>query len=167
MTKSDIIKHLNLAQHPRENGFYRRTYEASQTIYCDQKKRIISSFAYYLLTDDQPINYLHKNKSDIIHFYHLGSALKYYVLDKKGDISSYILGPDILNNQQSQLIVRGGNWKAAQLLKGEYSLISEAVVPGFYYEDNEIATYEQIQNIYPKKIKQLAKFIKTTSRHPS
>ena len=46
-----------------------------------------------------------------------------------------------------QLIVRGNIIKGAELLEGEFGLISEAVSPGFIYEHNHTATEEEIKGI--------------------
>jgi predicted cupin superfamily sugar epimerase len=57
--------------------------------------------------------------------------------------------------------VPGGWWKASRLKgKANYGLISEAVSPGFEYADNEIATEEQIQELFPEIKPQLDAYIK-------
>lgn len=113
-----------------------------------------------MLTSDDPHGYLHKNKSDIIHFHHLGSAIKYLIISPEGKIKEQILGPDIINGQLPQLVVNGGDWKVSQLCSGEYGLISEAVAPGFEYEDNEIATSELVKLTFPDLASRLDKYIK-------
>lgn len=70
----------------------------------------------------------------------VGSAIKYLIIPPDGRIKEQILGPDLMNGEVPQLVVNGGDWKVSQLCSGEYGLISEAVAPGFEYEDNEIAT---------------------------
>ena len=106
------------------------------------------------------MGYLHRNNSDIIHFYHLGSPIKYLIISPDGKIEEQILGPDIANGELPQLVVKGGDWKASQLCSGEYSLISEAVAPGFEYEDNEIATLEVINQLFPGLVSCLEKYMK-------
>ncbi|MCW8998431.1 MAG: cupin domain-containing protein, partial [Kangiellaceae bacterium] len=70
------------------------------------------------------------------------------------------LGPDIANGDELQLIVPGGYWKASQLTSGEFSLISEAVSPGFDYSDNELATIEIISREFPALLEQTKCYIK-------
>lgn len=58
-----------------------------------------------------------------------------------GRYEKVIVGPDILNGQRLQLTVPGGTYKAAELTAGEYSLVSEAVAPG--WEPEDIAGYRK------------------------
>lgn len=148
MDKETLIKALELTEHPFEQGYFRRTYE-SKLVYenSGEQRRLLSSI-YYLLTEDSPIGCLHKNRSDIIHYFHLGAPIKYFIISESGELRQEIMGPDILAGHKLQLLVKGGEWKASQLIGGEYGLISEAVSPGFEYQDNQIATREDFA-IYP------------------
>ncbi len=154
--KADLIKQLKLEPHPTEGGYFRRTYASGTTIQRDdQSHRRLLTCIYYLLTDDSPQGCLHRNKSDIIHFHHTGLSIKYTVISDQGNLQEHLLGPNFSQGEQPQLLVRGGDWKQSQLCFNQedqhhsdpywYGLISEAVAPGFEYEDNEIATTEQAQ----------------------
>lgn len=160
MNKKEIIKYLNLAHHPTENGYFRRSYQAMNTINTKQGCRRLATAIYYLLTDDQPHGYLHRNQSDIIHCHHVGSAIQYYVISENGILRTHLLGSNFYSGEYPQLIVRGGEWKISQLSGGEFGLISEVVAPGFEYEDNEVATYKQANKLFPELIDRLAKYIK-------
>jgi predicted cupin superfamily sugar epimerase len=98
-------------------------------------ERKLLSCIYYLLTCDSPVGYLHENRSDIVHFFQLGSPITYTLISPQGEISQTTLGPNIELGQQLQLVVPSGWWKASELTSGEFGLISEAVSPGFEYED--------------------------------
>lgn len=50
------------------------------------------SSIYYMLTKEEPIGHMHKNKSDILHFYHCGSPVKYFVITADGKLEETILG---------------------------------------------------------------------------
>lgn len=159
MTKDEIIDNLGLAPHPCEGGYFKRTYESTQEINCDDSTRKLLTSIYYMLTNDSPIGYLHRNKSDIIHFYHLGSPIKYLIVTADGELHEKILGADITAGEVPQLLVRGGEWKASLLCSGQYGLISEAVSPGFEYDDNEVAKLEVIKKLYPDLISRLSEYI--------
>lgn len=160
MTAEDIIRKLKLEPHPREGGWFRRTYTSHLTTQTPNGKRQLATAIYYLLTRDQPVGYLHRNQSNIIHCYHVGAPIRYSVINSGGALETTILGNDIANDQVPQLLVAGGLWKATELLEGEYSLITEVVAPGFDYEDNEVATTEQIQHEYPELVGELKHTIK-------
>lgn len=150
MDKQHIIAALQLQPHI-EGGYFRRTYSADLTCSTpNATHRPLMSCIYYLLTDDSPIGYFHRNCSDIAHYWHAGSALDYLLISPQGEFSTVTLGPDIAAGEQLQLIVPGGHWKATQLKnKAEYGLLSEAVTPGFDYSDMALATPTQMQKDFP------------------
>ncbi len=174
MNKQQIINMLDLEPHV-EGGYYTRTYQSplQMTIDAgvksesalhrskDSSKRCLLTSIYYMLTDDSPIGYLHKNGSDIIHYYHAGSALKYILLSADGRLEEKYLGNNLEKGQQLQLVVRAGCWKATELLGGEYALISEAVSPGFDYRDMQIADEGLIKKLFNDKFDSVKKYIKS------
>jgi len=160
MNKQQLIKTLSLEPHV-EGGYFRRTYQSDWTAALAYGERRGLSSIYYLLTDDSPIGYLHKNKSDIIHYFHGGSPLTYLIVHPEGRLERTVLGSALAQGQQLQLLVRGGCWKASELEDGEFGLLSEAVAPGFDYADMELATAAGVQNQFPQLWDSLAKYIKS------
>ncbi len=160
MTKDEIITHLGLELHPSEGGYFKRTYESALNVVSENGSRKLLTSIYYMLTEDNPVGFLHKNKSDIIHYYHLGSSSTYTIVSPEGDLSEVTLGANLKAGEQLQLLVPGGYWKSSQLCKGEYSVISEAVVPGFEYSDNEVATVDIIERLFPDLILRLKDLVK-------
>ena len=92
---------------------------------------------FYLLTTDGPIGHFHRNRSDIVHYFHLGDPIEYVLIHPDGRLETVEMGPDPTRGQRLQLTVAGGVWKASRLTEGPagYGLISEAVTPGFDYAD--------------------------------
>jgi len=123
------------------------------------ERRILSSI-YYLLTDDSPTGYLHRNQSDILHYFHGGSPLTYWILPPDGSLERRVLGFDLDQGQQPQLLVQGGHWKATELESGEFGLISEAVAPGFEYADMELANRDLLENQFPQWVAKLGRYVK-------
>ena len=159
MDKRQLITALSLEPHV-EGGYFRRTYQSDLTAGLAHGERHLLSSIYYLLTDDSPIGHLHRNKSDIIHYFHGGSPLTYLIVHPDGRLERNVLGFDLAQGQQPQLLVRGGCWKATELEGGEFGLLSEAVAPGFDYEDMELATREIVLSQFPQLWDRLAKYIK-------
>lgn len=162
-----MIETLTLQHHPKEGGYFSQTYASEITLAGSDRK--LMTVIYYLLSDDSPVGYMHKNRSDIVHFYHGGAPIKYWLITPTGELSVYLLGPDIANGERPQLVVKGGDWKVTQLCLDktrpndadplDYGLISEAVAPGFDYRDNEIATLDTIKRLFPHLVGQLAPYI--------
>jgi hypothetical protein len=163
MNKRQLIEKLSLEPHI-EGGYFCRTYSSDlKTDIADgSKPRCLLSSIFYMLTDDSPIGHLHKNKSDIIHYFHGGSPLTYLILHPDGHLETKILGDDLDNGQQLQLIVKGGCWKATELAAGEFGLISEAVSPGFDYDDMELAEETIIKSQFPYAWDQVSKYVRRT-----
>lgn len=161
MNKRQLIEKLSLVAHI-EGGYFSRTYssELKTCLSAGSKPRSLLSSIFYMLTDDSPIGHLHSNKSDIIHYFHGGSPLTYVILHPDGKLEKAILGADLDNGQQLQLIVKGGCWKATELESGEFGLISEAVAPGFEYEDMELAEEKTIKDSFPHLWDQVSKYIR-------
>lgn len=156
-SKDLIIQSLGLTPHI-EGGYYKKTYESDYTI--DNNQRAMSSI-YYLLTNDSPTGFFHQNKSDIIHFFHAGSPIEYTLISPHGELITRVLGPNLSQGHQFQLEVKGGYWKASQLLKGDYGLISESVCPGFEYADMTIASRSQMLTSYPALLNRIEHLIKS------
>lgn len=161
MNAEELIKLLGLEPHPTEGGYFRRTYESSLCIDGSNGRRLLLTSIYYLLTQEQPGGFLHRNKSDILHYHHLGAAIKYILVSPDGVLYEKILGPNMRNGEVLQLLVPGGWWKASRLCAGAYGLISEAVSPGFEYVDNEIASMDSVQRNFPKLQHILQQYITT------
>ncbi|WP_269620123.1 cupin domain-containing protein [Zhongshania sp. BJYM1] len=144
ITSSDeLIKRLNLEPH-LEGGYFCRTFTSSHK----SNTRAAMSSIFYLLNKESPVGHLHRNRSDILHFWQHGSPVHYTLLSPAGNLERVVMGPDLAAGQQLQMLVPGGYWKASELLHGNHSLISEAVCPGFDFDDHELADASHIQQHY-------------------
>lgn len=149
LNKQALIEQLQLQPHV-EGGYFRRSYCASHTVQTTGLQlRPLASAIYYLLTDDSPIGFFHRNQSDILHLWQGGSPLRYVLIDRQGNIASHILGPNLAAGEHLQLLVPGGHWKATELVEGQFGLLSEVVCPGFEYADMQLASAGQMQRDFP------------------
>ncbi|NJN75289.1 MAG: cupin domain-containing protein [Synechococcaceae cyanobacterium RL_1_2] len=161
LTAQELITHLGLERHV-EGGYFSETYRSLELVNTDrspQPSRSMVTSIYYLLTKEHPIDYLHVNKSPIIHYFQGGSTITYYLINPDGQLETHYLGLNVAAGEKPQLIVPGGYWKTAVLLRGDYGLIGEAVAPGFEYEDMAIATTKEIKDNFPKIWPTLAPYI--------
>lgn len=148
-----LIEALALEGHI-EGGFYRRTYEATGTPRVDagHGERFSMTSIYYLLTAAGPVGHFHRNRSDIVHYFHLGDPIEYFLIHPDGRLDSFVMGPDPTRGQRLQLTVPGGTWKASRLRDGSrgYGLISEAVSPGFDYADMTLGRTSTLIEAFPQ-----------------
>ncbi len=160
MNKTEIIQQLNLSKHI-EGGYFAETYRSLEEIRTNrqgEQRNLISSILY-LLTDDSPIDYFHKNQSDIIHYFHGGSAITYLIIHPNGQLEKQKLGFNLAQGEVLQLLVKGGCWKAAVLEAGEYGLLGEAVVPGFDYRDMQV-TDQSLLKTFPELQAEIKPYIR-------
>lgn len=162
MNKHDWIEKLSLVEHI-EGGYFSESYRATETMATDREgsARSVMTSIYYLLTDDRPIDHLHKNKSDIMHYFQAGSPITYLLVDLEGHLSKVKLGLDVSQGEVPQLLVPGGHWKAAVLEAGEYGLLGEAVAPGFDFRDMAIAQANKIRTQFPALWNELVPYVRT------
>lgn len=148
-----VIRVLDLEQHV-EGGYYRRTFQADdrEPIMTRDGERYLMTSIHYLLTDASPVGHFHLNRSDIVHYYHLGDPIEYFLLHSDGELERVVMGPDVAEGQRLQLTVRGGIWKASRLLPGAhgYGLISEAVSPGFDFADMTLGEQAELTGKFPQ-----------------
>lgn len=164
LTAEQIITSLDLTGHV-EGGYFRQTFKADHrpTIPTQHGDRVTMTSIYYLLTAKSPIGHFHMNRSDIMHYFHLGDPITYYLINQDGSVETHILGPDPTKGHKMQMIVKGGTWKASKIpTTGAYGygLIGEAVAPGFEYTDMQLGKQSQLLQQYPQHsalIKQLTR----------
>lgn len=148
-----LIDALQLEAHV-EGGYFRRTYasETQPRVRTAAGERYSLTSIFYLLTRASPTGHFHRNRSDIVHYFQLGDPITYYLLHPDGQLETVVMGPDVAAGQRLQLTVPGGIWKASSLGAGAhgYGLISEAVSPGFDYEDMTLGTTGDLVERFPE-----------------
>ncbi len=160
-----LIQALGLEAHD-EGGYFRQLYQSDWTLQTNREgeSRYGLNTIYYLLTADSPKGHLHRNQSDIVHFFHAGHPLTYFLVSPEGEFSTVVMGPDPLQGHMFQFTVPGGYWKASFLSAGAFGLISEAVCPGFDYRDRELATPVLVNERFPQLAEILSPYV--LSAHP-
>ncbi len=129
MSGTGWIARLYLEPHP-EGGWFRRIHTDSQLIDTPQGPRPRATSIHYLLSSDQPIGRLHRNRSGILHFLQDGGPVEYIVVRPDGVLQRTVLGFE--DGAALTLFVPGGCWKASRLLGDvPHALVSEVVTPGF------------------------------------
>lgn len=154
LTAEQLVTALGLEGHV-EGGYFRQTFKADHrpTIATQNGDRMTMTSIYYLLSAQSPIGHFHMNVSDIMHYFHMGDPITYYLLNTDGSLQKTILGPDPTKGHHMQMMVKGGTWKASKIPtdgKYGYGLIGEAVSPGFEYSDMELGSRDKLVNLFPQ-----------------
>ena len=157
MITADQIKTLlNLKPHPEEGGYFVETYRSTEDIpeqALPNRYKGIRSYGtaiYYLLTPET-FSAMHRLQSDEIFHFYLGDPVEMLRLWPDGSGRTLILGSDILNGMQPQVIVPRGIWQGAKLLLGgRFALLGTTVSPGFEFVDYETGRREVLMKSYPQ-----------------
>jgi len=146
-----LVRLLDLEPHYAEGGYFRQTYISPQVVESTRGIRSASADSIlYMLTRDQARGRLHRNQSDILHFFHIGDPTEYLTISPEGIVERVVLGPDPEMGHLLQFNVAAGYWKASYLPpNARFSLVSEVVVPGFDEQKREIATWTDIAGQHP------------------
>jgi uncharacterized protein len=132
-TVKDLVTHLRLAPHP-EGGWFRRTFTHHDI---DHTGRALGSAILYLLGASERSRWHRIDAVELWHF-HAGDPLVLQLSPDGERVRTRILGPDLLDGQEPQVIVPAGTWQAARSL-GAWSLAGCTVTPAFVPEGFELA----------------------------
>lgn len=155
-TAEELIAYLKLQPHPKEGGFFRETYRATENLPAGAlperygTARAHGTAIYYLLT---PTTYsaLHRLASDEVFHFYLGDPVRMLQLTPDGQGHTIVLGAQILANQQLQVVVPRGVWQGTRLEPGGcFALLGCTVAPGFDYADYEGAIRQDLLAEYPE-----------------
>lgn len=152
LDKETLIRSLRLEGHD-EGGYFRQIHQSEWMTDTPDREggvRYGINTIYYLMTDDSPVGHFHRNRSDIVHFFHAGSPITYLTVTPEGQLNRTVLGPNPQQGHVFQMTVPGGVWKASVLEQGAYGLLSEAVAPGFDYRDRELASVDTLKTLFPE-----------------
>jgi hypothetical protein len=162
----DIIKRLNLKPHPKEGGFFVETYRSNDLIYNESLsdvyngERSYSTCIYYLLTPNT-FSEMHRLLSDEIFHFYLGDPVEMLQLNPDGSGKRIVLGHDILNGMEVQVIVLKNTWQGARLIDGgKFALMGTTVAPGFELSDYESGNRSRLIAGYPNYKELITKLTK-------
>jgi len=137
MTAEEVKKLLGLVPHPREGGWYVRTFEAREFVAAEVGERRTSTAIYYLL-EPGTFSEMHRLKSDEVFHHYLGGAVEMLRLFADGRGERVLIGKDLEAGERPQVVVERGVWQGSRLVGAEgFALLGCSVSPGFEFEDYE------------------------------
>ena len=127
MHPDQIIETLGMRPHP-EGGHYVETWRAPAA----PGERAACTAIYFLLRRGERSHW-HRVDATEIWLWHGGSPLLLHV-----DRTTSTLGPNLAAGERPQAVVPKDAWQAAAS-RGDWSLVSCVVAPGFVFEGFELA----------------------------
>jgi uncharacterized protein len=155
MTAAEVKALLNLAPHPIEGGYFRRTYTSPGTVDLPRGTRATSTAIYYLL-EPGTFSEMHVLDSDEMFHFYLGDPVEMLQLHPNGHSVLFTLGADIAAGQHVQLTVPAGVWQGTRLIgDGKAALLGCTVTPGFDFADYRNASAEELIAKWPDQAERI------------
>lgn len=161
LTADDLIEHFSLLKHP-EGGYYREVYRSEKTLNnlpspFNGSRNYLTSIYFMLKSEDKSL--FHRLSADEIWYFHLGTALKFYLLDPEGNLKTFILGSDFRKGEMLQVIAPANHYMAAEVIEEDsFTFISCAVAPGFDFVDFEMGDKKSMTQDYPSHAEIIDRF---------
>lgn len=150
LSAGQVIEMLDLNPLPGEGGYFRETYKSTQVIPSDclpkvySGNRACSTCIFYLVTPES-FSSLHRLPTDEVWHFYLGDPLEQLQLYPDGNGRMIILGQDIANKENPQVVVPAGTWQGTRLKQGgRFALVGTTMAPGFEVDDFELAPEKDI-----------------------
>jgi predicted cupin superfamily sugar epimerase len=156
MTADKVKEILGLQPHPREGGWFVRTWESEEFVEAscfddgryDGARR--TSTAIYYLLEPGTFSEMHRLESDEIFHHYIGGAVEMLQLFEDGHSERVVIGKDLEAGERPQHVVRRGVWQGSRLLVQEgWALLGCTVSPGFEFVDYEDAGVEELVAKWP------------------
>jgi predicted cupin superfamily sugar epimerase len=171
MTAGELKKMLGLVPHPREGGFYIRTYESGEllppTAFADGRysgPRHTATAIYYLL-EPGTFSEMHSLCSDELFHFYLGDPVEMLQLRAGGSGSVVRIGNRLDLGERPQIVVPRGTIQGSRLVPGgAWALLGCTVSPGFEFADYRSPTREELCAGWPAStelIRQLTRTLPT------
>jgi predicted cupin superfamily sugar epimerase len=145
-----LIDQLQLLPHI-EGGYYKETYRSNEkVINYEGESRDLTTLIYFLLPSGK-FSKFHKIASDEIWLYQQGAPVAIHLLLEDGSHKTEILGSDLSNGQQLQVIIPSNTLFGAEVLgDNTYALSACMVAPGFDFADFQLYTSETLMEMFPQ-----------------
>lgn len=149
MKAEEIIELLSLKPLSFEGGFFYETYRSPGKLETGAGMRNFSTAIYYLLREGEKSR-IHRLKSDEVFHFYLGNPVEMFLFKEDGSCEKKILGAELQNGEEPQILIPAGCWQGAKLMEGgKFALMGTTVSPGFDEADFEAGIREKLFSAYP------------------
>lgn len=115
----DVVAQLGLIANV-EKGYFLQTFQDEDS---NANNRSASTAIYYLLEGSSGPSYWHHVDAVEIWHYYAGAPLTLSLSKNDGQpVTEKVLGPDVFDGQQPQVVIAKGEWQRAQSL-GDWTLV--------------------------------------------
>jgi predicted cupin superfamily sugar epimerase len=163
MTPADVKALLGLVPHPREGGFYIRTYQAAEMVELPRYPgpRRTATAIYYLL-EPATFSEMHRLQSDEVFHFYAGDAVEMLQLPEGTAGHTVAIGNNLVAGERPQVVVARRVWQGSRLKPGgSWALLGCTVSPGFEFEDYEHGDRAELLGLWPEWAKLIVDLTRT------
>ena len=152
LTAADVKRLLHLEPHPREGGFFARTFTSGERLAPNafsparyDGPRDTATAIYYLL-EPGSFSEMHMLASDELFHHYIGDPVQMLQLHPDGSSTTHVLGADLFISQRPQITVRRGTWQGSRLLPLSNNQVTGSEVMGSEVTKSEGTNNEGTNN---------------------
>ena len=120
--------------------------------------RNVCTSIHWLMTS--PVMRWCYNRSDHVHIWNAGGAIRYHVLHPDGRYEQLLCGGEARGEQVLQAISPGGTFTAGELI-GDWCLVTESVAPGWDFRDFHFVAHAELAERAPKaELENMSRWVK-------
>lgn len=162
----DVKRLLGLRPHPREGGWFVRTYEAEERVSAESfgdgrydGARRTGTAIYYLL-ERGTFSEMHVLASDEVFHHYAGDAVEMLQLRPGGRSQRVVMGKELARGERPQVVVPRGVWQGSRLVAAAsvhgWALLGCTVSPGFEFADYRSAPRGELVAKWPGEAELIA-----------
>lgn len=158
MEIEQIIKHFNLSPLPEEGGFFKRVYQANDSLILKRGERKAGDVIMFLITKDQ-FSGLHKLLCDEFWHFYAGDPVEQIIFNEN-EIFEKELGNKDFSKHSPQSLVPANYWQATRLKDGgKWALLGTSAFPAYDHADFEMGEISKLTSLYPKMKERILKYV--------
>jgi uncharacterized protein len=158
MEISQIIAHFNLSPLPEEGGYFRRVYQANDSLELDRGVRKVGDTIMYLITKDQ-FSGLHKLLCDEFWHFYAGDPVEQIIFNEN-EIYERELGNTDFSKHSPQALVPANYWQATKLKAGgEWALLGTSAFPAYDHADFQMGKIDSLIKMHPVMEMRILKYV--------
>jgi uncharacterized protein len=163
MLWEEIVQKLDLKPLPQEGGYYRETYRANVSSFCNEnfnRNKEYSTAIFYLITA-KSFSALHRVPQDEVFHFYAGSPVEMLQLQSNGGYKIIEIGSDIMSAQSPQVLAPKNIWQGTRLKNPSsdgWALLGTTVAPAFEFQDFELGSRQKLSQEYPSIVELIEKF---------
>jgi predicted cupin superfamily sugar epimerase len=153
-----IIKHFDLSPLPEEGGYFKRTYQAKDSIMLERGERKVGDGIMYLITKDQ-FSGLHKLLCDELWHFYAGDPVEQIIFNEE-KIYERELGNKDFFKHSPQGLVPANYWQATRLKDGgEWALLGTSAFPAYDHSDFMMGDISYLTSLHPKNKERILRYV--------